>query len=269
MELPAGKINLKVVPISQLRPHEETVGRLSDSLGRSLLRDGVQRDPIVVDEASGIVLDGMHRVQSLKTMGARSVVAYLVDYADPNVRLYRWYRFVKRPGSGKAREIIGDLGLERIGPLGSGPRAMVPGDRLVVTYRGEAYGAKVTGDIGEDTRAMRSFDRAAAERGLKVEFMDEASASAALLGGDYLFLLTPRFGKEEVLRAGREGKLFPPKSTLHVFPVRPLGLDYPLEDLKAGRDSLESLLSSKRPRLIEAPSSFRGRTYREGIVVFG
>jgi ParB-like nuclease domain len=267
VEPPAGKINLRVIPIAQLRPHEETVGRLSESLGRSLVRDGVQRDPVVVDEATGIVLDGMHRVEALKRMGARSVVAYLVDYSDPQVRLYRWYRFVKRPGIGKAREIIGELGLEKIGPLGSGPQAP-PGDRLVVTYRGEAYGARVAGDIGADTGAMRSFDRAAAERGLKVEFMDEASASSGLLGGDYLFLLTPRFGKEDVLRAGRDGKLFPPKSTLHVFPVRPLGLDYPLKDLRAGRDTLESLFSSKTPRLIEAPSSFRGRTYREGILVF-
>jgi len=35
-----------------------------------------------------------------------------------------------------------------------------------------------------------------------------------------------------------------------------------------GRDVLESVVSSRRPRLIEAPSSFRGRVYREGIVVF-
>jgi ParB-like nuclease domain len=267
VETPGGRINLKVIPISQLRPHEQTVARLSEDLTKAILKDGVQRDPIVVDQGSGIVLDGMHRLESLREIGARSAVAYLVDYADPRVKLYRWYRFVKKPGDEVARDIIDELGLESIGPVGAGAQA-APATRLLVTYRGEAFGAEITGDIAEDTRVMRAFDLAVARRGLQVEFMDEASASSGLLAGDDLFLLTPKFAKEDVLRAGREGRLFPPKSTLHVFPIRPLGLNYPVEDLRAGRDVLESVVSSRRPRLIEAPFSFRGRVYREGIVVF-
>jgi len=195
VETPGGRINLKVIPISQLRPHEQTVVRLSEDLRRAILEDGVQRDPIVVDQGSGIVLDGMHRLESLREIGARSVIAYLVDYADPRVKLYRWYRFVKKPGDGVARNIIGELGLESVGTIGAGAQAAAPATRLLVTYRGEAFGAEVTGDIAEDTRAMRAFDLAVARRGLQVEFMDEASASSGLLAGDDLFLLTPKFGK--------------------------------------------------------------------------
>jgi len=264
---PRGDINLRLRPLSQLRQHEETVQRLSEALLRKLVRDGVQRDPVVVDEATGTILDGAHRVEALGKAGANYALTYLVDYADPRVRLYRWYRVVTRPGTAEAREIIDELNLKRLGHIGTRDLSPRPRSSLVVAYLGEAYGRKTT-DIEVDVRTMREFDRAAGERRLRVGFIDEASGTPRLLRGDDLVLIPPGLGKEDVLRAGAEGKLLPPKSTLHVFPLRPLGVDYPLEDLRAGRDILDRLLESRGSRVIEPRSTHRGRGYRERVVVF-
>jgi len=264
---PADKIDLRIIPISGLRPHEETVERLSMELRRAIVEEGVQRDPVVVDDSSGTILDGTHRVEALGKAGARSVLAYVVDYNDPYVRLYRWYRVVRNPARELVAEIVGELGLMRLGRLEAGNPARAADNGVVLTYRGEAFGKETPGLL-ERTGAMRAFDRAAARRELLVDFVDEDSAAPGLLHGPDLFLIPPKFGKQDVLVAAKEGRLFPPKSTLHVFPFRPLGVRYPVEDLKAGRDVLAELLRSKRARLVEPSSSHGGRKYREKIVVF-
>jgi hypothetical protein len=262
-----GKINLKIRPIAELRPHEETVNSISERVCRSLVRDGVQRDPIVLDEKSGTILDGAHRVEALKKAGAQCVLAYLLDYKDPRVQLYRWYRLVRKPSSDCAREIIAELNLETLGPLESTGLSAAPNMMVLVMHQGDAFGRR-TASVEENTGAMRRFDRAAAARGLRVEFVDEGSAADGLINENDLTLVPPRFSKEDVLEAGANGKLFPPKSTLHVFPFRPLGVRYPLEELRAGRDILETVLKSRRPRLVDPSSSHLGRDYREAIVVF-
>ncbi len=261
------QIDLRIIPISQLRPHEETVDRLSEQLGKALVRDRVQRDPVIVDQGSGTILDGTHRVEALRRAGAKAVLAYLVDYRDPRVHLYRWCRLVRNPEGTQAAEIIETLGLEGLGPTRAGTAAIEDAQYLLVLYRGKTYGRKGPSKA-RDIEAMRAFDRAAEAKGLRVEFVDESRAAGGLLGGSDLFLVPPRFGKEDVLGAAAEGKLFPPKSTLHVFPFRPLGVRYPFEDLQSGRDVLEAVLETRKPRLVE-PSAYQGgRNYREKIVVF-
>ncbi len=267
MAAPRARINLKLRTISRLRPHEETVERLSEALLRRLIRDGVQRDPVVVDEASGTILDGTHRVDALRKAGAEFALTYLVDYADPQVRLYRWYRVVSRPGEGRANEILTELRLERRGPLGATDFSPRPRSALLATYHGEVFGRE-TDDLEGDTSTMRTFDRAVARKGLHIGYVDEASVTPGMVQGDDLTLIPPGFGKEDVLRAGAEGKLLPPKSTLHVFPVRPLGVDYPVEALRTGKDVLEEVLGSRNTRVIEPRSAYGGRGYRERVVVF-
>ena len=241
--------------------------RLAEGLLKRLIRDGVQRDPVVVDEASGTILDGTHRVDALRKSGAEFALTYLVDYGDPQVRLYRWYRVISRPGEVQAKEILSDLKLEKRGPLGSTDFSPRPRSRLLVAYHGEVFGREAD-DLDGHTSTMRNFDRAAARKGLHLGFVDEASATPGLVQGEDLTLIPPGFGKEDVLRAGAEGRLLPPKSTLHVFPIRPLGVDYPVEALRTGKDVLDEVLGARSTRLIEPRSAYGGRGYRERVVVF-
>jgi hypothetical protein len=261
------QIDLRILPISELRPHEETVERLTEKLARALAKEGVQRDPVVVDRVSGTILDGTHRVEALRRAGATVVLAYVLDYLDPRVSLYRWFRVVRKPDEGLASKVIEGLGLERLERAHEGAGAMEESRSLRVLHRGETLGRREP-SLSGDVEVMRAFDRAAEANGLRVEFIDESRVTGDLLGGSDLFLFPPRFGKDDVLRAGAEGRLFPPKSTLHVFPVRPLGVRYPVEYLREGRDVLAAVLATRKPRLVD-PSAYQGgRSYREKVVVF-
>lgn len=60
-----------------------------------MVRDGYQRDPIIVDAEYKVILDGHHRVKIPKPLGCSSVAAHYVDYlSDANVRVKAWYPVV-------------------------------------------------------------------------------------------------------------------------------------------------------------------------------
>ncbi|MFH0961307.1 MAG: ParB N-terminal domain-containing protein, partial [archaeon] len=62
------------------RPHEMIrKGRLEE-IRRKIKRSGIFREPIIVDRKDYIIIDGHHRTEALKKLGARKVPAILVDY---------------------------------------------------------------------------------------------------------------------------------------------------------------------------------------------
>jgi len=259
-------LKLRLIPLAQLIPHEETVPHLSDKLSRRMIHDSVQRDPILVDEESKIVLDGMHRLESLKRMGVPKAVCSLVDYMGDGVKLFRWFRFVENPRESLVSEMLTELGLTEEVSFSLDEASLSRG--LILTYRGKAFSSKRAEEAESGVTGIRSFDRVARRAGAWVEYIDESTVSPGLLKGDYMALLTPRLKKEDVVRAGIEGRPFPPKTTLHVFPVRPMGVNYPIEALRSEEDNLERILATRRRRRIDPPSFYRGRLYREPVVVF-
>ncbi len=211
MATPRARINLKLRTISRLRPHEETVERLSEALLRRLIRDGVQGDPVVVDEASGTILDGTHRVDALRKAGAEFAL-------DLSRRLWRPPGSTLHVGTGSSRgrarvgrrRFSPSLGWRGAGPLGRRTLSPRPRSALLAAYHGEVFGRE-TDDLEGDTSTMRTFDRAVARKGLHIGYVDEASVTPGMVQGDDLTLIPPGFGKEDVLRAGAEGRLLPPK----------------------------------------------------------
>ena len=75
------------------------------------------------------------------------------------------------------------------------------------------------------------------------EYQSESVALEAVRSGrDSFALATRRVLKEEVVQVATRGEVFPPKTTRHVIPVRPLFINVPLKLLSAdgpGKDVIE------------------------------
>ncbi len=80
---------VRLVPITNLRPHEHILPAHADFLRRNLLLQGM-RTPLLVDRATGIILDGHHRFIALKGLGARRVPVCHVDYDDERIVVRGW-----------------------------------------------------------------------------------------------------------------------------------------------------------------------------------
>jgi len=86
------KSNLKIVllPIDELKPHEKGSPIYLELLEKEILRDGILKYPIIVDEKTHVILDGMHRWLTLKRLGYTLIPVILVDaFQNPKIRVGR------------------------------------------------------------------------------------------------------------------------------------------------------------------------------------
>jgi len=110
------KSNLKVVllPINELKPHEKGSPLYLELLRQEILRDGVLKYPIIADEKTRVILDGMHRWLVLKSLGYTLMPVILVDaFQNPKIRVgrRRIHRYISDPNGEIAVEKVISAGL--------------------------------------------------------------------------------------------------------------------------------------------------------------
>ncbi len=65
--------------VNQLKPHEKGSPLYLELLRKEILKDGVLKYPIIADETTYVILDGMHRWLVLKSLGCELVPVILVN----------------------------------------------------------------------------------------------------------------------------------------------------------------------------------------------
>ncbi len=85
-----GTVRFELVAIEKLRSHERIQPSLLERLQEEIRRDGYLKRPILVADQHYVVLDGHHRLESLRLLGCRLVPAYLVDYFSSVVQVTTW-----------------------------------------------------------------------------------------------------------------------------------------------------------------------------------
>jgi L-serine kinase (ADP) len=83
-------VEYALLPIGQLREHEEVQAENVAQLQRALLEEGMVREPVLVARGSWVILNGHHRYAALRALGAQFVPVYLIDYESGPIRLHRW-----------------------------------------------------------------------------------------------------------------------------------------------------------------------------------
>ncbi len=79
-----------LVPIELLKSHEQHDPARVDELVAKLRRSGRFVEPIWVARGSWVILNGHHRVEALRRLGAKRAPAWVFDYEDDLVRVDRW-----------------------------------------------------------------------------------------------------------------------------------------------------------------------------------
>jgi len=100
------KSNLKIVlvPIDELKPHEKGSPLYLEMLKQEILRDGVLKYPIIADEKTHVILDGMHRWLALKSLGYSLIpVMFINAFQNPKIHVGR--RRIHRYASNSDEEI--------------------------------------------------------------------------------------------------------------------------------------------------------------------
>ncbi|HEX5691143.1 MAG TPA: ParB N-terminal domain-containing protein, partial [Roseiflexaceae bacterium] len=102
-------IDLRILPLADLRPHERTDPRRVDPLTARLREEKLLRNPPIVaplayGDARFVVLDGANRVTALRALGLPHILAQVVDYGA--VALHTWHHAITVY---RAEELIAQL----------------------------------------------------------------------------------------------------------------------------------------------------------------
>jgi len=79
-----------LVPIDRLRRHERFNSHKVDLLEAEIRKAGVFADPIWVSRDSWVILNGHHRVEALRRLGAKWIPAWVFDYESDVIHVEHW-----------------------------------------------------------------------------------------------------------------------------------------------------------------------------------
>ena len=267
-------VELSILPISRIRPHEETIPALLDSLKRDLGRTHFQRDPILVDKKTHVALDGMHRRAALEALGANFAVCAEYDYLAESVKLERWLRYFIAPDRHLLSKILSMFQLRACESFREAARIVDSGTSgMGLLSADDSFVSEQKWDTIEIYQKIKKIDELCRASRIEIEFAPE-SAKFELFTSESVYVVYPTIlSKEDVVQVTESNELFPCKTTRHIVPVRPMGIYFPLNDLRtasieACEKKLGEIVNLSKIEVEQREVWYEGRTYSEPLAIF-
>jgi hypothetical protein len=271
--------NIRLEKLDNLRPHEKTAFKAVDQLAQEIETDSIQKDPIIVERGSNVVLDGMHRLAALKKLSCKTALCYFVPYEE--VTVDRWFRIFISNQDISSIELIESM--QRL-------------DKFNIKYKSDPQEAERFVRENKFAGALitkEKFILLTSKHEIKdlVEFYTHLShieilflmhfdmrikfsSRVELEGSDVVgVLIPPTLHKEDVLIATKGNVLFPLKSTKHIPQIRPLSVNLPIsflqdEKLEEKNRELKTFLKQKKTQLFSGGMEVDGREYEEAVLIY-
>ena len=269
MALTRTGFTLGIRAVASLRPHEDIIPTNVQKLALEMSKDGVQKDPIIIDRDSATVLDGMHRLAAFGALRIENAVCCSVDYSSKAVTLRRWARVYTTT--------TGDSFEQALGPSTTLHRTTLAEAFGALEMREKGYAVLTSqaafvpdgkADLPTALESVRGFDDVSRERGWERQFVPEDDVDLPLQEPRNFVVLLSRLTKDDVVSAGRTGRLFPCKTSMHLIDPRPVAVNFPIAELNAATSkTLQERLKGKEGRLLPPDSTYEGRRYKERLLV--
>jgi hypothetical protein len=279
IDAPKLRMEIKFVSIESVFTHEETIPSALEKLKNEILDVLVLKHPIIVDTETYVVLDGMHRVAALKSLGCNIAPVCFVDYTNPAIELFAWYREFEgnHPFPDLINEIASKGNYEQLPTTPNEANEIVDSRGAMAALVNEETAillkSKSILTIKEIYDKVSEIETIAQGIGYSIIYSTEADALHNLQTEMRPVLIVPPLINEEVIECALQHQLFAHKTTRHVVPARPLFTNVPLSwlkmtDLNDANRRLYSHLQSKRIVEKEPGSIIDGRRYEECAYLF-
>ncbi|MBQ40106.1 MAG: hypothetical protein CMA69_01130 [Euryarchaeota archaeon] len=84
-------MRVQLMPVEVLKPHEQVIQKKVDQLERMTIRWDAYTKPLLVDGATGTILDGHHRFEIARRLDLQCLPCVVVDYLDDDsITLLLW-----------------------------------------------------------------------------------------------------------------------------------------------------------------------------------
>jgi len=187
---------LALLHVDDVKPHEETdkarlrMVRESIGLSRTLFK------PVIVDRQSYTIIDGHHRYRSILSMGHKTIPVVLADY-EKDIESINPPRLRVGMEAVKVEDIV--LSMAKRGP-----------GRVVLNERSNVF--VVYRDPLDVYYALRPF-----------------VSGASTMNDRFTLVFPPRLKASDIRKAGSNGSLLPPRSTIHDTWLKRVSIRFRLE----------------------------------------
>jgi hypothetical protein len=279
------QLELEVVPVESLFPHEETLPELADKLSLEFKNFANLESPIIIDR-SNVVLDGNHRLFVFKKLGFKYISVCRIDYLDDRAQLRYWFRLFRNIRDlGVLKRVVTEMNgdIEQVGDRDGlekalGERHFSCGIQKQGLYALIHFGGDVVKDAVDAYAVLRKVQERLIRDDVTFDYIPcqyvYSRKFCEMLKADELIVWTPRITKDMLITSVKMGKVFAPKSTRHLIPARPLNVNVPSrwfkEDLslKEINHRFTGFLENKDFRRVGPGQVVGGRYYGEDLFVF-
>ena len=270
-------LELKLVEIDKLHIHEEIIPDSVNKLSKAIEKDTSVMHPVLVDKKTLVVLDGMHRVWSLKHLGYKLIPVCLLDYNNPNIIIKSWFRTIEheKKTSSDLKTDLEKLGYKLQKTTDDVMQKKINEKKYIVgiVTSDKSYGIPgKTGSTKETYEYIKKLEENLHSIGYTIGYETGDDAINKTKTGKVLAAITaPQITKKDVVDVALAGEVFVHKSTRHVIPARPLFVNVPLKWLNMKADDANKLLVeylSKRKLKHLPAGQILDRRYEEELYVF-
>ncbi|MFQ5891653.1 MAG: ParB N-terminal domain-containing protein [Candidatus Methanofastidiosia archaeon] len=208
-------LRVEFFEISELRPHEELIEEEIETFLKSLKEKNLFYKPILVDRENLIILDGHHRVEGLRRIGAKRVPCILLSYLkDDEIQVFTWYPMIK----GDRKKILYTLanteGIKLKNMDREDALREVKSGKASFALVSKSYSAALCRDARLIIKTLESIE------GVSFEFVDTLERVFSNLEKYEFALIRKKVKKEDIVRMGLSDEVFSPKTTRHYLPYR-------------------------------------------------
>jgi len=209
-----------------LKPHEQSLPYFVAKLREEIKKDKCVIHPVIVDAATGLVVDGTHRVEAALKLRIPRIPVYTVDYFSEKVELHGWGRAVtKKITMETLTSLIKSFGFS-FENISSQPYAV-----KFLWSDGVSKQIYVEdSDIPATYSKINLLEKQLQQLGIK--YVRDKDLEQLVLTAEYPFgYMIRQLTKKEVLESVLDDYRLPPKSTRHVVEDRPMFIFCPVDIL--------------------------------------
>lgn len=264
------KFELKLLNAADVMLHEEVEDTRYQRLYNRLKEDGVLYNPLIVGKYKKkyVLIDGANRYNALKKLGAKTILAQIVDYKSPALKLRSWYHFangmtfddlkIYLEGSGlKFEKWNIKSKLNKLNNIG------------VAGVNGKGIRIKLSKNLDDMLRTLSALNKYYENNFGYTRIDSDADLTnlKKVFPGEGLLFVYPMFPKQHIVKIAANAHKVPAGITRHLLPNRVLRIKFELEKLMAEGNlaernkELDALIKQKE-------ENKKVRLYKEPLLIF-
>ncbi len=229
--------NLKVLAMENLDVHAFSEKKRILKIKESLIRRKYLRNPIIAANFGKkyMILDGEGRYNAFKELGLKHIVAQIVDYDDPMLKVETWDHLIKGLSFKEFIEKINKIKGITIEKSSSELIDLIKETSLFchILFKETSYLIMLPPDYKEVMNILNKIIRIYETK--EIIRIPHRKLKDYIAHFSYsIIFCPPKFTKLDIREMFLEGLKFPPGVTRHIIPNRLLRLNYDIELLSKG-----------------------------------